>query len=98
MAGYIEAVVCKSISSQMTGKRRYANRSSLGIPLGVSTAKPEEHMLPACSGSKALLDPQASMSAGIMRTRNVPNSRRSDRVAVWNVLDTGTHHGTTFIL
>jgi hypothetical protein len=51
MAGYIEAVVCKSINSQMTGRRRYANNNSPGIPLGVRTAKPEEQIFSACSGS-----------------------------------------------
>ncbi len=50
MAGYIEAVVCRSINSQITGRGRYASNNSLGIPLGVRTAKPEEQMFSACSG------------------------------------------------
>jgi hypothetical protein len=41
IAGYIEAVVCRSISSQMTGNRKYTSNSSGGIAVGLSTANPE---------------------------------------------------------
>jgi hypothetical protein len=51
IAGYMDAVVCRSKISEIIGVRKKTSSTSGSIRFGRKTAKPDEQTNPSCSGS-----------------------------------------------